>query len=120
MSLIADPNWEETLPNPDGKTPVAVNGSEAVRLVSEGAQLLDVREPEEWNKGHAQPALLLPLRQLPEQALQLLDPKRPIVVVCASGRRSERASNWLREQGYSAANLQGGLPSWILANGEMA
>ena len=87
-----------------------ITGPVARQLVKEGALLLDVRTPAEFSTRHLESALNIPVDVLPGAAAQL--PKdRIIVVYCASGRRSARATAWLRSQGYDAEDL-GPLDAW--------
>lgn len=75
------------------------------------ALLLDVREPHEWDAGHAPDAVHIPLDTLPAR-LDALPSDRPIIVVCRSGRRSARAAALLTTAGYDARNLTGGMTAW--------
>jgi rhodanese-related sulfurtransferase len=87
-------------------------------LIQQGATLLDVREQDEWNAGHASAAVHMPLAQVPS-SLALLPEGRPIVVVCRSGRRSTFAVAQLLQAGIEAANLDGGMQAWLLAGGDV-
>jgi rhodanese-related sulfurtransferase len=89
-----------------------VDPLEADRLVAGGALLLDVREPDEWAAGHAPAAVHVPLRTLPANRPE---PGRAIVAVCRSGARSARAAEALRQWGYDAVNLAGGMQAWATA-----
>jgi rhodanese-related sulfurtransferase len=83
------------------------------RVQHGGAFLLDVREPEEWAAGHAPDAHHLPLSQFNERHAEVLPtPSTPIVAVCRSGARSQRAAEALRAAGYDVANLAGGMQAW--------
>ena len=73
--------------------------------------ILDVREPGEWELGHIEGATLMPLGQLPRRWREI-DPARKLVVVCLSGARSEYAATLLRQAGIDAANLEGGMLAW--------
>jgi rhodanese-related sulfurtransferase len=84
----------------------------AAALVADGAVLLDVREPEEWDAGHAPGAVHVPLGQLPHR---IPEHGPRIVVVCRSGRRSEEAARALIAWGYDALNLAGGMQAWAAA-----
>ncbi len=92
-------------------------GTLAERLGGGGAgeiQIVDVREPQEFNDalGHLQGALSLPLSQLAARAVEL-DAARPVVTVCRSGARSAQASLLLKQCGMAqVANLAGGLLRW--------
>ena len=91
-----------------------VDVSRAVQLVEEGALLLDVREDDEWQAGHAPTATHIPLSIL-GQELGRLDRNQPIVAVCRVGGRSERAAGVLLQRGYDAVNLAGGMQAWHAA-----
>lgn len=83
-------------------------------VLSAGGLLLDVREPEEWDAGHAPGARHVPLGQLPERMGEL-ERSGPVVVVCRSGSRSALATEWLATAGFDAANLIGGMQAWAHA-----
>jgi rhodanese-related sulfurtransferase len=85
--------------------------ADALGLLQGGALLIDVREPEEWEAGHAPGARHIPLAQLPDHMGELDAPDR-IVVICRSGGRSALATEWLTEAGFDAANLIGGMQAW--------
>ena len=74
-------------------------------------QLIDVREPEEWEAGRIEGARHIPMGQLGDR-LDEIDKNRPVVAVCRSGGRSDRVTEVLRAQGYDAANLDGGMQAW--------
>jgi len=91
-----------------------VTVTDATRLAAEGAMLLDVREDDEWQAGHAPQAEHIPMSVL-GQELDRLDQGRRIVAVCRSGSRSERVATALRQRGYDAANVEGGMQAWAAA-----
>lgn len=103
---------------PDGRLGTAVSAQRAVELVREGAAMLDVRERSEWNTGHAPQALHVPLSDI-RKAPGRLPRNRPVVVVCASGMRSRAAAEHLREQGFDAASISGGMAAWRNAGGSV-
>jgi rhodanese-related sulfurtransferase len=77
-------------------------------------QILDVREPYEWDAGHIDGAIHVPLAQvMAGQAQDLLDASRPVVVVCRTGNRSELAALMLQARGFDAHNLEGGTERWV-------
>ncbi len=84
---------------------------------SRGGELtvLDVRDRAEWDEGHPQGAVHIPLGELPERYSEL--PKsRPLVVLCQSGSRSAIAASLLLAHGYSEVlNGPGGFSEWTLA-----
>lgn len=77
----------------------------------EDFQIIDVREVDEWEAGHIAQAKLIPLGFLPHR-LEELDQDRPIVMVCRSGGRSHRATQYLQEMGYDVSNMVGGMLAW--------
>lgn len=90
-----------------------VEPEEAYRLVGEGAQLLDVREPWEWAQARIPGATLIPKGEVP-QRLTEIDPHRPVVVYCAVGARSADVAGLLRRAGYGGAvNVRGGIIEWM-------
>lgn len=74
-------------------------------------QLVDVREPEEWQDCHLPGARHIPMAQV-DQRLDELDPDRPVVTVCRSGARSAQVAEALAGRGYDAANMDGGQEAW--------
>ena len=106
--------------------PVALEGTPGVRAVPEvgaraakalaeaGALMLDVREPGEWQAGHAPQASHLPMGQVLDRRSNLPQDCR-IVVVCRSGGRSAAVTESLRAWGFDAVNLSGGMCAWDLA-----
>ena len=73
--------------------------------------LLDVRNADEWEAGHAPTAQWIPLGDL-EGARFQLPMNRRIVCVCRSGARSARATEALQGWGFDAANMTGGMQAW--------
>ena len=84
----------------------------------DNAVILDVREDDEWELGHAPHAVHIPLGEL-EGRLDELPDGRPIVVTCRGGGRSSRAVRFLIDSGYEAVNLQGGMLAWCKENRPM-
>ena len=76
--------------------------------------LLDVRNADEWEAGHAPNARWIPLADL-ESARFQLPMNRRIVCVCRSGARSARATESLLEWGFEATNMAGGMKAWAEA-----
>ena len=76
-----------------------------------GAVLVDVREPNEYQAGHVPGARNIPLSALAERLGEIPD---NVVLVCASGNRSGQAAHYLSEHGYArVANLMGGTFGWL-------
>lgn len=96
-------------------TPVReVSAAEALELAASGWRILDVREQVEWNEGHIPSATLLPLADLPSRIAEVApDRDAPLLVHCAVGARSLRASAWLAQNGYtSVASMRASLLDW--------
>lgn len=79
----------------------------------DGAVIVDVRELHEWDAGHIDGALHIPLGSLPARADEL--PRdRDVVVYCFMGGRGSRAAELLRRAGFGRArNLTGGYQAWL-------
>ena len=75
-------------------------------------QILDVREPDEWEAGHIEGAVHIPLNDLLNGVTDGLDPSRPVVTYCRTANRSEVARLMLQAQGYEAYTLDGGGMQW--------
>lgn len=90
-----------------------MNALDASKVQAE-REFLDVREDDEWQAGHIEGARHIPLGELSRRVDEL--PKgRPIVAVCRSGSRSAAAVRGLRQLGYDAENLDGGVTAWSKA-----
>src|SRR5665213_1105382 len=89
-----------------------ISASEAFELLDGDAILLDVREENEWEAGHAPMASLIPLAELPDH-LDELPRDNLIVCTCRSGGRSLRAATYLQQNGFDVVNLTGGMLAWF-------
>jgi rhodanese-related sulfurtransferase len=88
--------------------------TEVAAGVSAGSLVaVDVREPAEWDAGHIDGSLWIPLGELVERASEL--PDVPLAIVCRTGSRSGMAADWLHRNGADAANMTGGLKAWEAA-----
>jgi len=76
------------------------------------AQLIDVREPQEFDKGHILGARNIPVTQM-RQRLVELRPDKPVYLYCQGSSRSARAAQLLHKKGYKDINqLKGGFKKW--------
>jgi adenylyltransferase/sulfurtransferase len=76
-------------------------------------QLIDVREPHEYEINRIPGSVLIPLGELPARVNQL-DQTKPIVAYCLSGSRSAQACEFLVSAGFNKVqNLTGGIRAWI-------
>jgi rhodanese-related sulfurtransferase len=80
--------------------------------------ILDVREDDEFKSGHIPEAQWIPLGQLSSR-LNELPKDKTIVAVCRSGNRSGQATEILRQNGFDAHNMQGGMNSWVQSGFEV-
>ena len=75
-------------------------------------QLVDCREPYEWEAGRIDGAVFLPLNAIMAGAGSDLDHDTPIAVICRTGNRSELATLMLQARGFEAYNVEGGMEAW--------
>jgi rhodanese-related sulfurtransferase len=109
----------ETLPAPAENLPPntwkEISVAEAAARYNEGAFMLDVRQPEEWDEIHIPGATLIPLGELP-QRLGELPQDQEIVVYCRSGNRSQSGADILAKNGFEGvASMAGGINEWSSA-----
>ena len=82
------------------------------------ALLLDVREADEWQAGHAQDALHVPMSEFVgrfDEVTSRTGDGRPVYLVCHSGGRSAQVAQYLQQQGVEAVNVAGGMLAWAAA-----
>lgn len=95
-----------------GKLPAEISVDEAVAKRNQGAFILDVREPQEWEEYHIPGSTLIPLGDLPNRLSEVPKDKE-IVVVCRSGNRSREGSEILKNNGFTnVTSMAGGLKEW--------
>ncbi|GAA2736374.1 rhodanese-like domain-containing protein [Pedococcus aerophilus] len=93
----------------------------SVSEVADDAVMLDVREQDEWDAGHAPGAVHIPLGDLPARLDELPDTDSgTLAVTCRAGGRSARAVAWLSQQGFDVANVDGGMKAWEAAGKPLA
>lgn len=80
--------------------------------------LLDVREQDEWDAGHAPGAVHIPMGELAGRLGELPD-SDAVYVICRSGARSARVTQYLNANGWDATNVDGGMQSWERASRAM-
>ncbi len=79
---------------------------------SQGAPVFDVRQPDEYDAGHVPGARLIPLAEV-GMRVQEVPVEGAVYVICLSGGRSARATEFLRRQGVDARSVAGGTKAWI-------
>lgn len=80
----------------------------------EKLQILDVREPDEWEAGHIDEAVHIPMGRLNARQDEIAT-DRKVVTVCRSGARSGQVAKALSRAGYDAENMEGGMKAWSKA-----
>ena len=95
-----------------------VSAADAVRMINrEKAVLIDVSDPAEFAAGHAVGARSVPLASLETSRELPKNKSLPLVIVCPTGNRAQRALAVLKKLGYENARvLSGGLAAWRAAN----
>lgn len=90
-----------------------ISPDEALAALHDGAQAVDIREDSEHDVVRVEGMLHAPfshLHALPD----LLDARRPVVLICKGGVRSVRAADYLEKKGFAdVASVEGGIDAWI-------
>ena len=86
--------------------------------IPDGVTVLDVREPVEWFHGRIEGAVHIPLMEIPARVDEL-PVDQQLLVVCQVGGRSAQATAFLRQKGFEAVNLAGGMIGWVDAGRPM-
>jgi rhodanese-related sulfurtransferase len=96
----------------------AISSQDLIRLMNQGALVLDIRKPEEFAAGHVTGAKHLSSEQILTAGDNFKRYKeKPIVVICESGSLAAAAVRQLNLQGFTKAfSLRGGLTSWRAEN----
>lgn len=74
-------------------------------------QILDVRSPDEWKKGHIPGATHIFLPDVPKKS-SVLSKKKPVAVYCDSGYRASLAASILKNEGFDVHNVPGSWQAW--------
>ncbi|WP_063752629.1 rhodanese-like domain-containing protein [Streptomyces natalensis] len=85
--------------------------------------LLDVREDDEWEAGHAQGALHIPMSEFVARYGELTEAvpeDGKVYVLCRVGGRSAQVAQYLIQQGIDAVNVDGGMQAWEAAGRPVA
>ncbi|MBE0585576.1 MAG: rhodanese-like domain-containing protein, partial [Desulfofustis sp.] len=110
-------NWETFFEDAEN-----VTAEETRRFIESGEpdryQLVDVRQPKEYEQAHIPGAILLPLAELSKRFKEL-NPDKPTIVYCRSGVRSKAACQVLSHTGIKHVfNMTGGIITWQGAQAE--
>lgn len=98
------------------RAPELVSVEQAHKAVADpSTQFVDVRTVEEFASGHAVGTKNLPVESISE-TLGSLDKKKPVYLICRTGRRSANAAKILAEAGFTEVfDVKGGTVAWIEA-----
>ena len=91
-----------------------IDPAAAVRLLEGGAFLLDVREDDEWDAGHAPEAVHVVMGSVPDR-IDEIPSDRTVVCICRVGGRSGSVATALAGAGYDVRNVDGGMLAWEAA-----
>ena len=109
---MPDNDQEEAFPY------TTIGTDEAKRMIDAGVTIIDVRQPDEWNRGHIAEAILVPLNGIYSFGKALKDLNLPedqeIIFTCAAGQRSASASEIAMVAGFKKIyNLANGMNGWV-------
>lgn len=97
---------------PPASVNAKIDNAQLTKLKGEGALIVDVRTPQEYQSGHIPDAINAPVDTIQEAAASW-DKSRAIVVYCATGARSTNAAAYLAAQGFKKVyDLEKGIAFW--------
>jgi rhodanese-related sulfurtransferase len=96
---------------PDVPAVPEIDVAALARAREDGAPLIDVRQPVEWEEFRAPGAVLIPLGDLVER-VEEVPTEGTVYVICRTGPRSAKATAYLRSIGIDAVNVAGGTLAW--------
>lgn len=85
-----------------------------VTEVPADAQLIDVREVDEFTAVHAVGAVNIPMSEFPSRVAEV-SPDQEVYVICKLGGRSAQVGEYLEARGYDVINVAGGTDAWVAA-----
>ncbi|MGZ7497439.1 rhodanese-like domain-containing protein [Corynebacterium sp. ZY180755] len=85
-----------------------------VNEVPEGAQLIDVREVEEFEAVHARGAKNIPMSEFVGR-INEVDDEQDIYLICKAGGRSQQVGQYLESRDIECINVDGGTDAWVAA-----
>ncbi|MAK90300.1 MAG: sulfurtransferase [Oceanospirillaceae bacterium] len=97
---------------------LSVSTSQATRMAnSEDAVFVDIRDSKDFNAGHIANAVNIPFSALASRMNELDKYKdKPLILVCKSGQTVNMAGKTLREKGFNAVRMSGGMMEWSNQN----
>lgn len=94
------------------KNPNQIDCPQARQMVSQGAQLVDVRSPQEFAQGAIPGSKNIPLQTI-QMAKEALDASKPVIVYCVSGARSSQAQMYLENMGFNSVHNLGSIQKYL-------
>jgi rhodanese-related sulfurtransferase len=91
-----------------------IDADRAAREAEEGAQLIDVGEPDEWFAGHLPHAILIE-PELVDQEMHKLSKDKPVIVASRNADLSNGVAAALHDHGFDVAMIEGGISAWKAA-----
>ena len=88
-----------------------IDVDELAERLAAGAVVIDVREPDEWEAGHIEGAVFIPLATVPDH-VDAFRAAAPVHVICKVGGRSRRAAEYVAGLGIEVVNVAGGMLAW--------
>ena len=85
----------------------------------DGATLIDVREPWEFEAGHLPSARNIPMSSFIER-VEEVPRDETVYLICESGYRSMQVAQWLEQQGVEVVNVLGGTAAWRASGRDVA
>ena len=91
----------------------AISSAQAVGLINQGANVVDVRDKDQFAQGHIVDAINIPAGDLADSQDKRLNKSKSIILVCDSGSKSKQCATTLKNAGFeNTYSLQGGLAGW--------
>lgn len=95
----------------------AISTVQAVRLINQGARVIDVREKSQFDAGHIVNSIHIPAAELDSESDKHLKTNKSIILVCDNGTKSSQSITSMKKDGReNIFSLQGGLASWRQEN----
>jgi rhodanese-related sulfurtransferase len=95
----------------------AISTVQAVRLINQGARVVDIRDKSQFEAGHIVNSINIPAAELDGEADKRLKSGKSIILVCDNGSKSSQCVTPMKKSGReNIFSLQGGLASWRQEN----
>jgi len=95
----------------------SISTVQAVRLINQGARVIDIRDKSQFDSGHIVNSINIPAAELDGEGDKRLKSSKSIILVCDNGSKSSQCITPLKKSGReNIFNLQGGLASWRQEN----